>query len=482
MVALLASCVPPDDDFHSKLAAGCNTQEACLELSRRADLRVKACVSNAPTSLQCKSDADRDSRAAADLLEAQMRRNAALVLEGNRRARIKAYNDELAELRRSERIPDDSCVWLASLRAKAVMSPLFSTRYADLAQQLRDRRVLDITSQIQSALTQRISWPDLDDPATARDEIPRVNALVDPLWCYDASAALKAQTNVEIWDALREKGISDEQTCRATATCMGARIAVPLCQAIAIRRAAMRGIAQERANPAGVVDLNALHELGRQVQENASEGTSRLLQLPFVVDAVRLRTRFIVDFLREGLASGVCQVVLLGAGFDTRGLRLAEIAACQASVYEVDFAEQLEKKRALLDAAGVTLPARIAAVECDFMAPGFDDLLLVALGQSGFRRGERALFVWEGVIAYIDAAAVDRSLRFVVNAGGRGSRLAFDFAAGITFDPEPPAERLRGTGFTAFKAVGFDELWRLYRQPGEPHLNASVMQMGVAEV
>jgi hypothetical protein len=71
---------------------------------------------------------------------------------------------------------------------------------------------------------------------------------------------------------------------------------------------------------------------------HASEGTSRFLQLPFVVDAVRLRTRFIDDFLREGLASGVGQVVLLGAGFDTRGLRLPEIAACRASVYEVDFA------------------------------------------------------------------------------------------------------------------------------------------------
>ena len=215
---------------------------------------------------------------------------------------------------------------------------------------------------------------------------------------------------------------------------------------------------------------------------HASEGTSRFLQLPFVVDAVRLRTRFIDDFLREGLASGVCQVVLLGAGFDARGLRLPEIAACRASVYEVDFAEQLEKKRALLDAAGVRLPARIAPVGCDFLAPGFDDSLLVALGQSGFRQGEGALFVWEGVIAYIDAAAVDRILRFVVNAGGHGSRLAFDFAAGITFDPEPPAERMRGAGFTAFKAVGFHELWRLYLQPGEPHPNASVLQMGVAGV
>ena len=178
-----------------------------------------------------------------------------------------AYNDELAELRRAERIPDDSCAWVASLRAKAAMSPQLATQYADLAQQRHDQRVLEITSQIQSALTRRISWPDLDNPATARDEIPRVYALLDQLWCHDANAAMKAQTDVEAWAALREKGISDEQTCRATPTCMGARIAVPLCQAIAIRRAAMRRIAQERANPAGV-DLNTLHELGQQAEEN----------------------------------------------------------------------------------------------------------------------------------------------------------------------------------------------------------------------
>jgi hypothetical protein len=214
LVALLASCVPPDDDFHSKLAAGCGTETACLQLLSRADLRVKACLSNAPTSLRCKSDADRDRRAAADLLEAQVRRTNALIQQSS--AWIRAYNDELAELRQVERIPDDSCVWVASLRARAVTSQFFSTQYADLAQTRRDRRVVEITSQIQSALTQRISWPDLDDPATARDEIPRVNALVDQLWCYDAPAALKAQTDVEAWAALREKGISDEQTCRAT--------------------------------------------------------------------------------------------------------------------------------------------------------------------------------------------------------------------------------------------------------------------------
>jgi O-methyltransferase involved in polyketide biosynthesis len=79
-------------------------------------------------------------------------------------------------------------------------------------------------------------------------------------------------------------------------------------------------------------------------------------------------------------------------------------------VYEVDFAEQLEKKRALLAAADVSLPAWVAHVACDFSSPDFEAPLAAGLQERAFRRGAGALFVWEGVIAYIDDPAIDRSL------------------------------------------------------------------------
>jgi len=213
---------------------------------------------------------------------------------------------------------------------------------------------------------------------------------------------------------------------------------------------------------------------------HASEGTKRFRELPFFLDAIRLRTRCIDDFVRDGLAAGLDQIVLLGAGFDSRGLRMPEIAARGASVYEVDFAAQLDAKREILAAAGVPLPAHVAHIACDFKAPDFEDALAAALEERGFRRGAGAIFPWEGVIAYLDRAAINRSLGFMTRIGGRGSRLVFDFAS-VLFEPETAQELTQRGGFTAFEEIGYDDLWRRYL-PGEPHPNASVCRMGMASV
>ncbi len=196
---------------------------------------------------------------------------------------------------------------------------------------------------------------------------------------------------------------------------------------------------------------------------HAREGTDRFLCLPFFRDAIRLRTRFIDDFVREGLAAGAPSVVVLGAGFDMRALRLSEIAAREVKVYEVDFAEQLEAKRAVLEAAGVKLPAWVRHVACDFKAPGFEDELARSLDVKG------ALFVWEGVVAYLDDEAIDRTLRFVARTG-QGSRLVFDAAAGRFAELEALA---RQAGFSRVESVPLDEAWKRYL-PGGPHENAGL--------
>jgi len=213
---------------------------------------------------------------------------------------------------------------------------------------------------------------------------------------------------------------------------------------------------------------------------HAEEATQRLLALPLVRDGVRLRTRFIDDVVREGLSAGMTQLVLFGAGFDARGLRMPEIPARGARVYEVDFAAQLAQKRALLADAGVALPEHLAHVECDFMAADFAPRLTAGLAAAGFRRGTGALFVWEGVTPYIDDPAVDRSLAFMAGAGGRGTRVVFDYGE-PRFDPVSAAERTRRAGFTAFEEVAHDVLWRRHL-PGEPPPMASMLRVGVASL
>jgi methyltransferase (TIGR00027 family) len=215
--------------------------------------------------------------------------------------------------------------------------------------------------------------------------------------------------------------------------------------------------------------------------EHAREGTERFVALPFARDGIRLRTRFIDDAVRDGLAAGVDQVVLLGAGFDARGLRMPEIPARGARVYEVDLPGQLERKGEILRAASVALPPWIVYVSSDF-ASDFGDTLLASLEARGFRRGAGAIFVWEGVIGYIDADAIDRSLAFMVRAGGKGTRVAVTFVHD-DFDGLKLQGRVRKAGFTSFEEHGADAIWRRYMPgAGEPHEHAWAMRFGLAVV
>lgn len=212
--------------------------------------------------------------------------------------------------------------------------------------------------------------------------------------------------------------------------------------------------------------------------QHAMEGTRRFLELPFLLESVRLRTRAYDDFVREGLAAGVTQIVLLGAGFDARGLRLPEIPAHGARVYEIDFPQQLEKKRSILAASGVPLPPWVVHVACDLAAPGFEDGLAADLEASGFRLGGGARVIMEGVAPYIDRAALDKTLGFVARVCGRGSTVGFEIVEGY-FDKGPGNGRIPGLGFTRWEEVGFDALWRRYL-PGEPHPNAAFCKLGLA--
>lgn len=218
----------------------------------------------------------------------------------------------------------------------------------------------------------------------------------------------------------------------------------------------------------------------RAAGAHAEEGTQRFLGLPFFRELVRIRTRFIDDVVRESLAAGLRQVVLLGAGFDMRGLRLPEIERAGAGVFEVDFPAQLEKKRAILAAGGVAIPAWDRYVGCDFSAADFDRALEGDLATRGFQLGAGAVFVWEGVIAYLSPSAVDRTMAFVARAGGKGSRLVFD-RAGDAFESDPLGPRAHRAGFSRFEDNPSTDLWRRWLR-GEPHPNAAAFRMGVAHV
>jgi methyltransferase (TIGR00027 family) len=214
--------------------------------------------------------------------------------------------------------------------------------------------------------------------------------------------------------------------------------------------------------------------------EHAREGTERFLALPGFREGVRLRTRHIDDEVRAGLDAGLEQIVILGAGFDARALRMSEIAARAVPVYEVDFAEQLDRKRRLLEAAGVAVRNADLYVPCDFMRPDFDTTLESSLRACGFRPGAGAVFVWEGVIGYIDRPAIEKSLSFMRRAGGARTRVVFT-SGFMAFDPESADVVTRRLGYSSCNEVKTDVLWRRHLK-SEPYVHAHVSSVCTATV
>src|SRR5262245_29014500 len=107
--------------------------------------------------------------------------------------------------------------------------------------------------------------------------------------------------------------------------------------------------------------------------------------------AVCVRTRYFDDAIRQACADGLDQLVILGAGFDSRAHRLPGLE--RVRVFEVDHpATQAAKRAALPGARG-----RVSYVALDFLTGRLED----ALAAGGFTPGPRTLFLWEGVTNYL---------------------------------------------------------------------------------
>jgi methyltransferase (TIGR00027 family) len=141
---------------------------------------------------------------------------------------------------------------------------------------------------------------------------------------------------------------------------------------------------------------------------------------PSMVLWMALRTRYIDDCVTRALSRGVRQVVVLGAGLDTRAARLAREGV---RFFEVDQpASQSDKCERLSRFDGYPMDAA-TFVPCDFERDDFVQLLEAA----GLDRGSPACFVWEGVIYYLAEEAARSTLRRLASEFDPHSLLVFDY-------------------------------------------------------
>ena len=134
------------------------------------------------------------------------------------------------------------------------------------------------------------------------------------------------------------------------------------------------------------------------------------------------RTRYFDDLLQQRLAGGAEQLVILGAGYDSRPYRFADRLS-GVQVFEVDHPATSAAKQAKIRALIGEIPANVSYVAVDFTVDNFADKLLA----SGYRTTRPTVFLWEGVTPYLDQAAVDAVLGFVTTNAAAGSAIVFDY-------------------------------------------------------
>jgi methyltransferase (TIGR00027 family) len=143
---------------------------------------------------------------------------------------------------------------------------------------------------------------------------------------------------------------------------------------------------------------------------------------PGIYEYVLARTKLLDEVFINALESHFPQIVLLGAGFDTRALRFASRNK-GTKTFELDVPTTQQPKIDILGRKKVALPQELFFVPIDFNKQSLADVLSAA----GYEKAQKSLFLWEGVTMYLTPDAVDSTLDFIHNNAAAGSIVTFDY-------------------------------------------------------
>jgi methyltransferase (TIGR00027 family) len=152
------------------------------------------------------------------------------------------------------------------------------------------------------------------------------------------------------------------------------------------------------------------------------DAAMRQLGVNLPVTSHAFRTKAFDAALLDALHGGARQVVVLGAGFDSRGYRF-QSRLRGVRFMEVDYGPtQAYKKRRVKEILGA-MPSNVFYVPMDFTK----DSLLEQLRKAGYSAQQNTFFLWEGVVFYLPESAVKDTLHFVRDHAAPGSTIAFNY-------------------------------------------------------
>lgn len=150
---------------------------------------------------------------------------------------------------------------------------------------------------------------------------------------------------------------------------------------------------------------------------------------PGMHEYIIARTAYFDRLFTAALNEQTPQIVLLGAGYDSRAYRFASLNQ-GTRIFELDAAPTQARKKKCLKRAKITIPSQVTFVPIDFNLDSLKEVLEAA----GWQASQKTLFIWEGVTYYLHPQSVDATLDFVSRSAHLQSTIAFDLTITITLE------------------------------------------------
>jgi len=134
------------------------------------------------------------------------------------------------------------------------------------------------------------------------------------------------------------------------------------------------------------------------------------------------RTKYLDNVFIESIKKGIDQVVILGAGFDSRAIRLLD-EKDRVKVYEIDIHTTINAKLKQYKKRQIKLPNNDILIPVDFEKEN----IRTKLNEYGFNKDKKTLFVLEGLIMYLSEHTVKDTFSFITDYSSQGSIIVFDY-------------------------------------------------------
>ena len=141
-----------------------------------------------------------------------------------------------------------------------------------------------------------------------------------------------------------------------------------------------------------------------------------------IYEYVIARTKYFDAVFTEAIEHGSDQIVIFGAGFDSRALRFNPLNT-RTRIFELDAPTTQREKLKAYRLKKLVIPENVVFVPIDFN----HESLAEKTAQAGFVAGGRSLFLLEGVTMYLSQGAIEDTFRFMSDVSQAGSLIVFDY-------------------------------------------------------